>query len=309
MRPYIALLIVGICFAQSQPPSPTSREDAHGKQTNRTARDEHIATKDEQPKNGVVIVNQYNPAPNDRDKREQASEHDKSTVKEWIDTISTVLLAGSTIMLFLATVALGIIAYFQWRTMQGHHAALTNMAAHMESGLAETVKAASAARDSAETANRTFVASHRPRLEVRFMSDNGIAQIKAITGRFILCNIGDTRATLIRGYSEVIPLPFDRDRLPAATPYERQPGAAFIDIELLPGNSTPVTFPTIAPKKPEPSDAREHDLETRGNIYVIGWIDYTDDTGIVHRKGFARRYYRDTKRFERVNDQDYEYDD
>jgi hypothetical protein len=303
MRLVQILLVALLCpDLQSQPPTPTPTKNSAVKKQNTPANQQQVGSNNEQTEPGVTVINQFYPQYDSRDKEKSEDRQNSNT---FLEKVSTALLAFFTFLLFVATAVLCYIARLQWRTMVAHKQSLEAMAAHMENGLAETTKAANAARDSAKTSEQTFVASHRPRLTVRFMSADGIEQVNPISGRFLLFNTGDTKAKLIRGHSEVV---IYVGNLPATTPYEGNIGDPFVDVELIPGDSVPVTFPTV-PQEQEPGEIRDYDLHRDGNIYVIGWIAYSDPSGRVHRKGFAYRYNRITKRFQREPDEDYEYDD
>ena len=238
--------------------------------------------------NPIIINNQFSSPASDRPEKDNNTS--LNGISDWLLALFTLLLV--------------VVAVLQWITMRGHARELKTMATHMKSGLEETTKAANAASHSAKTAEQTFIASHRPRLTVRFMSEQGIEQVNPISGRFLLFNTGDTKAKLISGYSDVV---FYLGNLPAATPYEGKNGVPFVDVELLPGDSVPVIFPTV-PQEQEPGEIRIMTYRN-GNIYVVGWITYSDPSGRVHRKGFAHRYNRKTQRFERETDEDYEFDD
>ncbi len=45
------------------------------------------------------------------------------------------------------------------------------------------------------------------------------------------------------------------------------------------------------------------------NLYVIGWIQYLDEAKRIRKMGFCRKYNFKTERFQREQDEDYEYDD
>jgi len=90
--------------------------------------------------------------------------------------------------------------------MRGHKEALDAMATHMRNGLAETKKAADAAKESADAARDSFIAVHRPQLTVRFVVT--VSEIAAagqgVSGTFLIYNTGATSATIGRCYSEVV---------------------------------------------------------------------------------------------------------
>ncbi len=111
-----------------------------------------------------MVVNEYYANSNDRDKRQGDAKEDKSASKEWVD----ILLAISTVLLFVATVALCVVAYFQWQTMKGYEHALTTMASHMRRGLRVAIrqtrianKSALAAKKSAEVSEMALKLTQR----------------------------------------------------------------------------------------------------------------------------------------------------
>jgi hypothetical protein len=290
-----ALLLAALSLAQtqSQPPFPTPGKESRREQKQAASQDTQLSQHTPQAQPTPLTIK-----PNTTEIRTDGAEKNNGASLEFINTVSTAFLAVFTLLLAVAMAALCVVAYFQWRTMQGHEKALRGMASHMSDGLAETRKATN-------TAHETFVNAHRPRLTIRFIAADGIEQVNPISGRFLVFNTGDTKAFLIRCYSEIV---IYKDGLPATTPYEGKIGEPFVDIELIPGQSTPVVFPTGGPKAP-PEEYRDFDLQRHGYIYLIGWIEYSDEAKRVHKLGFARKYDRQTRRFARESDPDYEYDD
>jgi hypothetical protein len=137
------------------------------------------------------------------------------------------------------------------------------------------------------------------------MSADGSEPGVPTSGRFTVFNTGDTKAVLKQGHSEILICP---SVLPNAPPFEEKPGTPLGDIELLPGDQTLIRFPSSA-QECGPGTISDSDSRRHGYIYVIGWIEYVDATGRLHKKGFARQYFRDTRRFRGETDEDYEYDD
>jgi hypothetical protein len=128
-----------------------------------------------------------------------------------------------------------------------------------------------------------------------------------VSGEFLLYNTGGSKAILKRHYIE----PIIVSHLPAVAPYLGKHGDTFTDVELLPGQSTRITF------GPRELDVQEYmnfwsSAETPSQphtLYVIGWIEYADDNGKVRRMGLCRQFDFETKRLLRHPDQDYEYDE
>jgi hypothetical protein len=150
------LVVVLLCSpVQSQPPSPTQAKKASNQQKKTTTKEQSGNPNNHQPQPGQITVNQYNSNPDDQGTTDTAKEKNEAASRERINTLSTELLAASTFLLFVATGALCVVAVRQWRTMQGHERALTQMGTYMSQGLAETAKAASAAGMSAKAALST----------------------------------------------------------------------------------------------------------------------------------------------------------
>jgi len=171
--------------------------------------------------------------------------------------------------------------------MKAHKESLEGMAKHMGEGLTATQTAACAAKKSSETAHATFVNSHRPRLKVRYITITGSVADR-IVGTFLVFNVGDTKAKLKSGYSEVLPC---ADGFPAGAPYERAVGVPFNDTELAPTEYTSINFPATVPDT-TPMRVTDSDTRRDGSYFILGWIEYTDETARPHRMGFARRYDR-----------------
>jgi hypothetical protein len=135
-------------------------------------------------------------------------------------------------------------------------------------------------------------------------------------GTLLIVNTGETTAKIRRAYSEII---IGSD-LPMNPKYLEKTGEE-IDVQIASGNFGKLAFPTISPREVETKEFLEIGNQVQvaqmgkvpqwknGNIFVIGWVEYTDEASRVRRRGFCHRYNYLTGRFERHSDQDYEYDD
>ncbi|MBZ5675602.1 MAG: hypothetical protein LAP61_15280 [Acidobacteriia bacterium] len=177
-------------------------------------------------------------------------------------------------------------------------------------------KSADASERSSDIAQETFVNTHRPKLVVRFMQAEGIGTM-SIKGQFRVYNAGATRASLKRVYAEIVVA----QHLPALTPYDGKIGAVLSEVGVITGGEgKPMDFPTtprelgvgernaIANRLEWVKNGRPDEPDAI-NLFVIGWIEYLDDAKRVRKMGFCRKYNFRTKRFGRVRDEDYEYDD
>lgn len=86
------------------------------------------------------------------------------------------------------------------------------------------------------------------------------------------------------------------------------------------GEGKPIDFPT--PSKELTVDYRNAianrlewlkrglpDEKDAVNLYIIGWIQYLDESERLRRMGFCRKYDFRSQRFQREQDEDYEYED
>jgi hypothetical protein len=87
-------------------------------------------------------------------------------------------------------------------------------------------------------------------------------------------------------------------------PYEGKNGNSVVSGRLAPGVSIPGTFVSEnVLGVGEPTNI----LQGSGRaLYVMGWIDYSDDLKVARRTSFCRRYDPSRQRFVAVDDPDYE---
>jgi hypothetical protein len=161
MRPYIALLFLGIGFAQSQPPSPTPPKGSQVNQQPRATDQGQIRPKDERSKDDTVIINNQFPAPPQNGAEKDSHDKTKGEPRIELGDISTRLLAVFTFLLV-------VVAVLQWLTMRGHERALTLMAKNMRRGLRISIRqtritniAALAAKKSAEVSEKALKLTQR----------------------------------------------------------------------------------------------------------------------------------------------------
>jgi hypothetical protein len=301
MRLIVALLAVAI-LARSQQSVPSLGNAGVNKQEKSNGQNKQVSDQNKQLQSPVVINQYYDSQVRNRPEGDTNTK-EKHSIS--LDEISTALLALFTLILAGATILLACVAYLQWKTMKGHERALSAMATHIESGLNETAKAANAAAETARVAHENFTHAYRPRLAIRFMTIHGVEPFGDSWGEFLAVNVGDTKAVL-KGYQcDIVPLDAN---LPTIPPYAGKDEKPLTGIELLPSESTYMSFPDYG-QKPKPNDFSEHKLMRQGELYVLGWIRYADATGREHRKGFAFLYIRDSRCFEPVRQEDYHYDD
>lgn len=147
-----------------------------------------------------------------------------------------------------------------------------------------------------------FVATHSPKLRIHSVclkkpdSDPELigGSYKSHQLHYSIDNIGGSAATITKNSLE-----FKRLNKPLPIPSYCDP--LFIGKTIACGESISDSFGV------------EHFLiseaEDRGldDLYFFGYIDYRDSAQTTRRAAFCRRYISETKRFTKVNDEDYEY--
>ena len=334
-----------LLLAQSQPPSPTPAKPTQ--KSKGTATDKQVEVSSIQgDANSLSAAVDKLTSEIASWKKQESAKQDKT------DTSAERWAIGSAAVSATATIAIAILAFFQWRSMDKQRLAMDMQAKYMsdglietrravdaakasadtavlqrdvmdkqarfmEEGLKETRVAAQAASDSASAALRSFAAAHRPKLAVRFVAMPHSVNTFQMFGDFRLINTGETKAFVTKVYSEIIISP---TLPPMKSNLEFKETAEKISGEIESGQFKLIAFPTNSPRQLEVSernaianrreDIMQRHIEQRGaNIYLIGWIEYTDETNRLRKLGFCRKYNFVTDRFDKETDQDYEYDD
>jgi hypothetical protein len=236
------------------------------------------------------------------------------------------LIAWSAALSAMSTLFIALLGLAQWTVMRAQRSVMDKQAAYMRDSLTETTKAADAASDSANAAKlsadvalESFRSARRPRLVVKGMWANGIdnpLDSGSVTGNFLAFNFGETNATLSKHYSEVIVA----RELPAMIPSYGLYGEYIKDCVVPPGQGKPVSFPTkpcvlaFGDRKHLSDRGVEFQLDGQiianaRNVYVIGWIEYVEESGRSRRLAFCRIYDFHSRRFRVHRDDDYEYGD
>jgi hypothetical protein len=213
-------------------------------------------------------------------------------------------LAVFTGLLVIATITLGGIGIWQGRIL-GKNVSVAD-------------RAANEARDA-------ILLSQRPRLRVRNFvirpgSDPVIFWPGSLIGvQFYVVNAGGSPATIRESHCTVY---WTQRQLPMERPYEGQSGNNPISpgLKLQPGQSWPGSFQSDELMGPEGYLIRNFDPSWA--IYLLGWIEYEDNLGIVRRTAFCRRYGPPSEyiprgidapvphgRFNVVRDLDYEHEE
>jgi hypothetical protein len=274
------LLSCSFAWSQSQPPPPTPPEAAQVDENQAAPEQDETSTDDEPAELGTVAVDEPTSVVASREEQQPGdSDQDESSADWWS--------FWSTISVTIFTGALAFLAYLQWRSM----------------------------REQAGCMREAFISTHRPKLAVRWMDcdEESLSRGREITGTFELFNMGDTKAVVQKCYSDLIVA----ESLPAAAPYRGLQGKQ-ITVELIPGGSTTISFPTQTTNLPfkkfeavrnRQQTAKRGIADIPSALFVVGWIEYSDESRHVRKMGFCRKYDFSTKTFIREPHPDYEYGD
>jgi hypothetical protein len=206
--------------------------------------------------------------------------------------LATILLVA----IFLQWVALLVQAYYLYKM-----AAESRRASHI---LRDNVKLN---RQALELSRQALIVNAPPKLKVRSVEVrprpyatgepfNVFPPDTTVECRFLVRNTGGSRATILYSAVTLFVMPHS-EPLPMVSPLTGvTPNDPIIpNIQLKPGEFTFGIF------------VRRTDNEETAsvkNLYVLGWVDYTDDTGNLRHTSFCRMFVRG--RFVPVNDPDYE---
>jgi hypothetical protein len=172
-----------------------------------------------------------------------------------------------------------------------------------------------------QATQRTLVLAQRPKLRVRNIVVSHppvfpreppplFTEGHPLQCQFFVANIGGTPAMIIEAFAMIFQT---RAGLPMHRPYEGSNGNLAVPRgRLAPGQSFPLTFVS--------DEVIGEGAQTIGNtqiirgvrLFVMGWIEYSDDIGIVRRTAFCREFKAgpwDDGRFRRVKNRDYEHEE
>jgi hypothetical protein len=183
-------------------------------------------------------------------------------------------------------------------------------------------KQADVAGGAADISKQALLLQFRPKLIVRNVAIDQIEIIPGgkqsapvlrgypIAGQFYIANIGDSTATINEILSMVL---WQSDPLPMRRPYEGQNGICPLAcIQLKPGQSTPWRFDSVKPLDVDQSIVlrwQNIGQPPRVNLYIMGWVEYSDDLGFVRRTAFCRQLNPQTLRLFKIDDPDYEHEE
>ena len=221
-------------------------------------------------------------------------------------TVGTWALVVVTTLLVLA--ALGQILVFIWQLrLIGYSVDDTRKSANA------AVEAAEATKVSADAASKDLLLSHPPKIVIRrckitthnsidCFHVNDVDENNLICGSFDIINIGRNTARISGVFTRFIA---SNSGLPMLFPYDnqREDKTCF---EITPAWSFEYKIP-----QHKPHYLNQNPILTDGWVlYLVGWVDCTKMNGDpVSRTYFCRKWDANTRRFLRVNDQDYDSED
>ncbi len=205
---------------------------------------------------------------------------------DWFGLTPDSLTARSTVILTFFTFLLGFFTYFLWRSTQ---------------------KAVRGGTDALDLARKEFISTHRPRLRVRWISNEGRDYGNIWRARMIIVNVGDTNAT-IEGIGA------DIGRRDPYTMKWIDPG---LDIDIIKkrmgfglifesGQSEFISFESQA--KISSSDMTDL-ANGRYELCAVGFIIYHDDNNTLRRTGFIWKWNIKTETFDPIESHEYAYED
>jgi hypothetical protein len=181
----------------------------------------------------------------------------------------------------------------------------------------ETLRTLAIAESSASVARDEFYAAHRPKLIIRNVAINPVNESpepERISIDWTIANIGDTPATIIaestRYWKEEDGNIFHKFR---ANQIYKPEVTRNIQIESGESRLTPIEEANAVYdfyfSEGAANSSNNAGVPQNGGLIFIGYIIYVDQLGKRRKTAFMRRYDFGTRRFTKVDDSDYEYQD
>ena len=182
VRPAVTLLAVALVGTVLSQPPTTPRKSSQPEQGKIDTK-ETKSSSNNSPSPFSVNVYQNAALPTEANQQKLADQGRHEVSSDWWMTFGTLVMA-------VATVAVAICNFFQ------------NMSLRDQVTLAQNTLLEN--RRATDIATRTYIASHRPKPTVRFVSiSDEIIVSNTISGTLMIFNTGETSATLQRYYSEI----------------------------------------------------------------------------------------------------------
>lgn len=174
---------------------------------------------------------------------------------------------------------------------------------YMRRGMDDAKTAAEAASLAAATSRKALVATFRPKLVVRRISLSDAFPGRPLKVEWIVANIGGTPGTITESNATIR---ISGPRILEPIPEWSNETDSMGNVRVLPGAG--LTFIKFSDQ-----DLVEWEDDAQSVLqaftYFMGYIQYRDEIGILRFMAFCRRYNRQTRRFDIVDDPNYEYGD
>jgi hypothetical protein len=235
-------------------------------------------------------------------------------VMDYLHANGEAVIAAATIVLVVVTAFLAVYTGLLWRATKRLAEDAQRNSTRQAEEMKESLRIAAL---QAETASKSFIATHRPRLVVRQVGHIEYVGLPAseIAIRYAVHNVGDSQARII-GISENVWLPTSTENLPSVPPYK----------PITPKNVVLNSGDWLAFEYKPPLDVQEQlgfqlgflgqvapsAKEVSSNaepILFLGNVVYMNEAGNLRTTAFLRRYNAATGRFDPINHPDYEYQD
>lgn len=212
------------------------------------------------------------------------------------------LLALFTYLLYRATAGLWEASKQQSLDIKEQLRIAAEASAATKMAAEAATRSALAAANAAEAAKATFIAAHRPKLLARHVQLFPLDAHKALSIRYEWANVGGTPAYWFESNSTVL----IADDLPAVPEYEKGRKDEHDPIKLGTGQFTVTSGQHPIPLlRPEITQIEEGVTK----LFLYGYVRYRDEAGTEWSTAFCRRYNPISKRFDRVDDPDFDYAD
>ena len=289
LAPLIALLLLCAAHASAEP-TPSTIPQAYGNSATEkkpTPSAAKTASENGPPVNATSMSSPRGPTethPSETAERESREEerHDRRE-----ETLENRLVWLTAILAAIEVVTLVIFAVTMCANIRAARASLMSAKAAAQNAVA--------AKQQSDTAQRALVLTQRPKLIVRNVAIRQMRPLAAppielfalnhsVEGHLYVANIGSSKA-IIRYYScwgHAI-----QGGLRMERPDEGFQGNPPEVPELEPGQSTQIHF-SSRPIGPEGPLIRQN--SDGWAFYVIGWVEYADNIGVIRRTVFCRKW-------------------
>jgi hypothetical protein len=233
---------------------------------------------------------------------------------KYLEDHGEAIIAAATALLVLVTAGLAVYTALLWRATKRLAEDAQRNSARQAEEMKESLRIATL---QAETASKSFIATHRPRLVVRQVGyvEYVATPASEIAIRYAVHNVGDSQARIL-GISENVWLPAATENLPSVPPYK-----SMTPKNVVLNSGDWLAFEYKPPVEMQEQlgfllgflgqvDASAKEVQSDAEpILFLGNVVYANELGNLRTTAFLRRYNAATGRFDSINHPDYEYQD